>query len=87
MQENDLDKNGALDDFERKLTESRQKSQRLLAIFAMIGLVASGIYILTLADVSRIEALGTALDFFWVSMSGIVATHMGSEAWIASKKG
>lgn len=82
----DLNKDGKVDDVEMQLHRERVSSQRKMAYAALGGILASGAYIIGFADGDQIRAIGEALDFFWITLAGVVATHMGSEAWATKRK-
>jgi len=81
---NDIDGDGVIEQDEVDIVKKRVATHRTMAIFAMIALVGSGGYIVAFADPSQIEAYGSALDLFWITLGGIIATYMGAEIW-ASK--
>lgn len=87
QQDFDLDHDGKVSEKEMKIMTARLRTQRRIAVVALVLMSAIGMYIAFWMPVERMEALGSLLDFFWITMGGIIATYMGSEAWMSSKKG
>lgn len=79
---NDLDNDGKINSEELEVILTKRTTQRKLAVAAFICLVAIAAYVVVLAPVDRIEALAGTITTFFVVFGGIIATYMGSEAWI-----
>lgn len=78
----DIDKDGIVEEYEQKLTMARLKTMRRLAITSMFAIcIAAGVIVFYLPE-DRLLALGSLLDLFWITCGGIIATYMGSEAWV-----
>ena len=82
--DSDLDGDGKIEQDEVDIVKKRVATHRKMAIYAMAALLLSGGYIIVFADPTQIEAYGSALDLFWITLGGIIATYMGAEIW-ASK--
>lgn len=81
----DLDGNGMIDESEAELHRAKMQTQRRIAFIALLVLCFSGIYMTVWLPLDRLAAIAAALDWFWVSLSGIIAAYMGAEAWVSRK--
>lgn len=77
----DFDNDGVVSDIEQKLYMRRRDTLRNMAVVALISMILTAIWILFIAEPERLVSIGTLLDLYWLSMGGIVASYMGSEAW------
>lgn len=82
----DFDEDGVINQEERSLYLSKRKVIRRIAIAAMIAMIFESMWIVIVMEPDKVEAIGSVLDLFWLSMSGIVATFIGGEAYVNSKR-
>lgn len=85
MSQLDLDGDGKVEREERTIFERKNKTQQRLALAAMFALIVSGLWLVFFASPEKINSVGTVLDFYWITLGGVIATYMGSEAWISRK--
>ena len=82
----DLDGDGVVEDNEMALYMKRRTVQRRMAIASMIALVATGTWMVLGMPAERLEAMGSLLDLYWVTLGGVIATYMGAEAYSSASK-
>ena len=87
----DADKNGITTDEEinsaekiQELEEKIRKSeaQEKMAWISLWGiLVFTGMLFSPYVDVARLDSIGEFIGMFYISLAGILATYMGTQAW------
>lgn len=91
----DVDKDGKVTDEdiartdrinEIELREQKADTQKKMAWTSLIAMVVltAALFIPSVSD-SRVSALGTVLDLFYIAQAGIVGAYMGVTAWMARK--
>lgn len=83
--EYDLNGDGKIDKKEMKIHTTKIKTQRSIAITAMVIMCAVTIYLLVFMPVDRLAAVSNILDMFYITMGGVIATYMGVEAYITKR--
>lgn len=77
----DLNNDGTIDKDEVAIIKRRFSTHRKLAIFSMLLLCVSGIWIIGFTPSEKITALDGVIDLYWITLGGVIATYMGSDAW------
>lgn len=91
----DSDKNGIATDEEinsaTKITEleeriAKSEAQEKMAWASLWAiLVFTGLLFMPFIDVARIAIIGEFVGMFYISLAGILATYMGTQAWALRK--
>lgn len=81
----DLNKDGKVEMDELEIHKTKLQTQRKIAMIALCTLCFLGIYITIFLPIGRIEQVANALDLFWITLGGVIATYMGAEAYISRK--
>ena len=83
-------KNVVSDEISEEMVENEDKKQdlqRYIAGGAFLSMVALMAYLaIGGAELERIDALSNAIEMFFLTMSGVVATFFGAEAYLAGRK-
>ena len=82
----DLNHDGIVDEKEMDLNLIKRTTQRRMAIVSLIAILATGFYIAFGASPERLASLGSLLDLFWITLGGVIATYMGSEAYTLGRR-
>lgn len=82
----DLDNDGVIEEDEVVIMKRRLALQRRLAIFSFLALIVSGGWLLFGMDEMRLQAMGNLLDLYFITLGGIIATYMGSEAYATANR-
>lgn len=62
------------------------KSQKNMAWFSLISIVVLSVLLfLPFIEIDRVQSIGEFIAMLYISLSGIVATYMGTTAWIYQK--
>ena len=85
-----MEKKVLSDEVSEKIVENEDKKQdlqRYIAGGAFLSIVALMAYLaMGGVELERISALSNAIEMYYLTMSGIVATFFGAEAFLASRK-
>lgn len=64
----------------------KTEAQERMAWISLIGiLVFTGLLFTPLVDVAKIQQIGTFVGMLYITLGGIVAAFMGTQAWIQQK--
>lgn len=77
----DLNDDGVVDQRELSMYEAKMKTQRRMAVVAMIALVATGLYLAFFATADRLLSMGGVLDLFFVTLGTIISFYFGASAY------
>ena len=83
----DLDGDGVVGKKEMDLYMLRRTVQRRMAITSMVALIATGTWMVLGMPADRLEAMGSLLDLYWITLGGVIATYMGAEAYSTASMG
>ena len=92
----DCDKNGVTSEEEinaatkiQELEEKIRKSeaQEKMAWISLIGiLIFTAVLFLPFVSIEKVAAVGEFIGMFYISLAGILATYMGTQAWSMRKQ-
>ena len=92
----DSDKNGVTTEEEinaaskiQELEEKIRKSeaQEKMAWISLIGiLIFTAVLFLPFVSIEKVAAVGEFIGMFYISLAGILATYMGTQAWSMRKQ-
>ena len=92
----DCDKNGIASEEEinaaskiQELEEKIRKSeaQEKMAWISLIGiLIFTAVLFLPFVSIEKVAAVGEFIGMFYISLAGILATYMGTQAWSMRKQ-
>jgi hypothetical protein len=82
----DLDNDGVIEEDEVDIMKRRLALQRRIATFAFIALLVSGGWLMFGMEETRLQAMGNLLDLYFITLGGIIATYMGSEAYATANR-
>ena len=92
----DCDKNGVASEEEinaaskiQELEEKIRKSeaQEKMAWISLIGILIFTAFLFTpWVNVEKVAAIGEFIGMFYISLAGILATYMGTQAWTMRKQ-
>lgn len=91
----DTDKDGVISPAELesadKLSELQEKmkksdTQAKMAWTSLIGILLFTAFLFSpFVDIARLDAIGEFIGMFYISLAGILATFMGTQAWTMRK--
>lgn len=82
----DLDQDGTVEEDEIRILKRRLALQRRIATFSFLALIASGAWLMFGMTETRLEKMGSLLDLYFVTLGGVIATYMGSEAYATANR-
>lgn len=77
----DINGDGKIQKNELKMYNRKMITQRNMAIASLIAIILAGGYLLAVAPETRLEAMGSLLDLYWITLGGVIATYMGTETY------
>lgn len=84
VSDRELDQGKAILDME--IAEEKSNSQRRMAWVCLLSVVVLTVLLVSPAVAeTRVDALSDLVGLFYISMSGVIAAHMGVQAWMARK--
>jgi len=96
LEKTDSDKNGILTDEEissaekiQELEEKIRKSeaQEKMAWVSLTGILAfTGLLFMPFVSIDRVAAIGEFVGMYYISLAGILAAYMGTQAWTMRKQ-
>lgn len=92
----DADKNGITTDEEITSAEkiqaleeriNKSEAQEKMAWVSLIGiLVFTGLLFMPFVSIEKVAAIGEFIGMFYISLAGILAAYMGTQAWTMRKQ-
>ena len=78
-------------DLANKMQELQEKvrkseSQEKMAWVALVGILIFTAFLFSpYIDVTRLDSIGEFIGMFYITLAGVVATYMGTQAWAMRK--
>ena len=78
-------------DLANKMQELQEKvrkseSQEKMAWVALVGILIFTAFLFSpYIDVTRLDSIGEFIGMFYITLAGVVATYMGTQAWTMRK--
>lgn len=72
----------------QELQDKMEKSQTQakMAWLSLIGILVFTAFLFTpYVDVSKLDTIGEFIGMFYISLAGVLATFMGTQAWVMRK--
>ena len=77
----DINGDGKIQDSELRLFNKKSTTQRNMAVASLVSIIFAGLYLLIAAPETRLTAMGSLLDLYWITLGGVIATFMGTETY------
>ena len=84
LSQTELETADKLHELQNKMEKS--ETQARMAWMALVGILIFTAFLFSpYVDVARLDAIGEFIGMFYISLAGILATFMGTQAWTMRK--
>lgn len=83
--DNDINKDGIVDERELMMYERRAKNRRRMAWLSLVAMIVVVFSILFFVPETKVEKLDGLLDLFWIGLASVVGAYVGIESWMSKK--
>lgn len=81
----DIDGDGKVSEQEQIAYERKAKNRRRMAWVSLIAMIATAFALMFFVPESRLERIKDMLDFYWISLGGIIGAYVGISTWMTKK--
>lgn len=81
----DLNGDGIVSEHEEMAYERKAKNRRRMAWLSLIAMIATAFALMFFVPESRLERIENMLDFYWISLGGIIGAYVGISTWMTKK--
>ena len=84
VSQKELDNAKEIEDLKEKIRKSA--AQEKMAWISLFGiLIFTGLLFMPFISIDKVAAVGEFIGMFYISLAGILATYMGTQAWTMRK--